>query len=93
MEPDISPTSQEVLDQEFNSIHGYLQTVCDVLAHGSMPDILDLDDRIARLCALVESAPEDLHEGCLARLGVLLKNLGDCEDEMTALHNAGKQDK
>ncbi len=83
-----SATSTEALEHEFESIDGYLQAVHDILSQGSMPDIGDLDDRIARLCALVESAPEELQEGCLAKLDLLLKKLGDCEEEMTAFHTA-----
>ncbi len=70
--------------QEFDSIDAYLQAVHEILQEGHMPDIPDLDDRVARLCDAVEKATPEIQQQCLPNLNALLKKLDDCEDEMTA---------
>jgi hypothetical protein len=81
-----SISTTESIVQEFESIDAYLQAVHEVLQEGHMPDIADLDDRIARLCSNVESAPLDIQKTCLTRLGELLNKLNDCENHMTTFH-------
>jgi hypothetical protein len=89
MQPSPSvPVTEDALSQEFESIDAYLKAVQEILDQGHMPDIGDLDDRIARLCSQIESAPADLHDVCLAKLDTLLKRLGDCEEQMTAFQTA-----
>ncbi|MFA4993693.1 MAG: hypothetical protein WC521_00075 [Bdellovibrionales bacterium] len=84
--PALSSIRTESIVQEFESIDAYLQAVHEILQEGHMPDVVDLDDRIAHLCSNVEGAPLDIQETCLIKLGELLQKLNDCETHMTALH-------
>ncbi|MDD3371729.1 MAG: hypothetical protein PHE27_07910 [Alphaproteobacteria bacterium] len=91
MQSSASPSDLcDSLTQEFDSIDSYLIAVHEILNQGHMPDIADLDERIARLCSRVEEAPPELQEDCLAKLDDLLNKLSDCENEMTAFQLAKK---
>ncbi len=72
------------LMQEFDSVDAYLQAVREILQEGHMPDIADLDNRVARLCETVEKVTPDIQERCLAKLDELLKKLNTCEEDMVA---------
>jgi len=83
-----SVKNSDSLAREFDSVDDYLQAVHEILREGRMPDIADLDDRVARLCSGVEGATPEIQETCLARLDGLLKKLDDCEGEMTAFQKS-----
>jgi hypothetical protein len=74
----------ESVSQEFDSIDAYLQAVHEILQEGHMPNIADLDDRIAQLCSYVEEAPPEIQKTCLIKLDDLLNKLNNCEDAMTS---------
>jgi hypothetical protein len=82
------PETLESIAKEFDSIDAYLQAFHETMQEGHLPNIADLDDRIAHLCSRVESAPEKVQEPCLAKLNGLLKKLDNCESEMTSFHAA-----
>ncbi len=81
-----SMEANDFIAQQFESIDAYLQAAHEILHEGHMPDIADLDDKIALLCSNVEKAPLEIQGACLARLDELLKKLNNCQDEMTAFH-------
>jgi hypothetical protein len=81
-----SVKTTDSLTQQFEAIDAYLQAVHEVLSEGHMPDIADLDDRIALLCSHIEEAPLEVQEVCLKKLGDLLKKLDQCQNEMTSFH-------
>ncbi len=86
-----SQMEDATLTQEFDSIDAYLQALHETIHEGRLPNIADLDNRIARLCDNVKTAKEssshDIQKACLARLDSLLRKLNDCENEMIAFHN------
>jgi hypothetical protein len=79
-------TAEAIKDiaEKFESIDAYLQAANEILHEGHMPDIADLDNRIAELCSDVEKAPSEIQGVCLRRLDDLLLKLNDCEDAMTS---------
>ncbi len=76
------------LMQQFKAINAYLQAVHEILQEGHMPDIADLDDRVAHLCSNVEKAPLSVQKKCLKMLDELLSKLSICENEMTSFQKA-----
>lgn len=78
----------QALMQEFDSVDSYVQAVVEVLKEGHLPDISDLDDRVAHLCEGVRSAPVDVQKACLSRLNALLDRIGGCESDMTSFQKA-----
>jgi hypothetical protein len=76
----------KALMEEFDSIDAYLQAVHEIVQEGHMPDIADLDNRVAHLCAAVDGVDTDVQGRCLKKLDELLGKLNACEDEMTAFH-------
>ncbi|MFA5040539.1 MAG: hypothetical protein WC464_02765 [Bdellovibrionales bacterium] len=82
MPPLSSAKAIESITQQFESIDAYLQAVYEILQEGHMPDIADLDDRVARLCSSVEKAPLEIQKDCLKRLDTLMLNLNNCESSM-----------
>jgi hypothetical protein len=74
------------LAQEFASLDAYLMAIHEIVQEGHMPDVADLDDRVAHLCSNVEIAPQEIQESCLAKLDTLLEKLDACEGEMTAFY-------
>jgi len=77
----------KLLMEEFDSIDAYLQAVHEILGEGHMPDIADLDNRVAHLCAGIANLAPDYQGRCLARLDALLKKLDVCEQEMAAFQS------
>ena len=87
--PALSSTkTTDYLIQQFESIDAYLQAVNEVLREGHMPNIADLDDRVALLCSHIKKAPLEVQEVCLTKLGELLKKLDKCENEMTSFQTS-----
>ena len=77
--------------EQFESIDAYLQAAFEILHEGHMPDIADLDDRVAHLCSSVGNAPTEIQEVCLRKLDDLLIKLNDCEDRMTSFQIISSQ--
>ena len=76
------------LMEEFDSVDAYLQAVREIMQEGHMPNIADLDDRVARLCTTVQEVTPDIQSRCLAKLDELLKKLNACEDDIIAFQTA-----
>lgn len=87
-DPDTLEKATEALMQEFDAVDAYVQAVVEVLKEGHLPDISDLDDRVARLCEGVRSAPVEVQKACLTRLNALLERIGGCEADMTSFQKA-----
>jgi hypothetical protein len=81
--PPSGAAAVKTLMEEFDSIDAYLQAVHEILGEGHMPDIADLDNRVAHLCTGIANLDPDHQGRCLARLGALLKKLDECEQEIT----------
>jgi len=73
--------------KEFDSVESYLRAVRDVMDEGHMPDISGLDDRVAKLCDIVQEVSPDIQERCATKLDELLQKLNDCEDEMAVFQD------
>lgn len=77
----------KTLMKEFESIDAYLRATREIMEDGHMPDIAGLDDRVARLCSVVEEVHPEIQERCITKLDDLLQKLNDCEDQMAEFHN------
>ncbi|MDR3424481.1 MAG: hypothetical protein P4M13_05310 [Alphaproteobacteria bacterium] len=81
--------------ESFDSLDAYLQAAHEILEDGHMPDMADMDDRVAHLCSCVQEAAPEIQERCLAKLDALLKKIDMCEEEIiefqTKSAKSGKQ--
>ena len=73
----------KVLLAELTAIKDYLAAVQESLKSGYMPDITNLEKRIANACQDIELADEDVQKQCLPPLADILQNLATCERGMT----------
>jgi len=81
--------SSQALDalQELTSIRDYILEAQKQLKQGRMPNMAQLEERTATLCAIIQDATSDLQQKCAPELKELARQLDDCEKDLRLFHD------
>ena len=80
--------SPRPLLEDLASIKAYIEAARAVVKDGLMPDMSQLEQRIAQLCQGIQAAEATEQSHCLPALASLLKCLDDCEQDVRAWKKA-----
>lgn len=83
-----APDQAQKIHNAFQALDTYLNAVIETMRMGHMPDMAQLDKRVADLCQMVEQSEREVQQQCLPKLVALQVKIDGCDADMRALHTS-----
>lgn len=70
------------IHHELKAINDYITAFESVMESGHMPEMKNLEKRVAGLCRSIENAASEIQKECAPELNNLLNRINECEKKM-----------